>query len=85
MKYKGATVKKSATPTFPTRYGSHSSMINEDYKEYNNSGQFVVCTDERGDYITTWKSLDNGLCDYMRTETIEVRDQYFKDTLNDDA
>lgn len=74
MKYSQPTAKATKTPTFPSSFGSHITMLSEDYKDYNDAGTYlVICTDERGDYVTDRKTLDNGLCDRNRIATLETR------------
>ena len=51
---------------YPSRFGSHASMINHEETAKLNNLNYVVCTDEFGDYITLISSLDNGLADVMR-------------------
>jgi len=65
---KKSAEKKENYP-FPSRYGSHKSMI---VKEYDNS---VVCKDEYGEYLTEKKQLDSGLADPNRHATVEYREK----------
>ena len=59
------TYKVSVTKyDFPSRFGSHSSMINENAPAVKPG--FVVLTDEYGDYVTEVSNLDNGLADKNR-------------------
>lgn len=46
---------------FPSRFGSHQSMVVEDI------GETVKCKDEFGEYLTLKSNLDNGLADKNRT------------------
>lgn len=51
---------------YPSRFGSHRSMVNEKGSisaDFNNN---VICTDEYGDYLTTIDRLDNGMSDPNR-------------------
>ncbi len=55
-----------STYPFPSRFGSHSSMVlsqNEDE---------VLCEDEFGRYSTSKKNLDSGLADPNRTATSRI-------------
>ena len=52
----------------PTRYGSHSSMIDEEKTEELSDKNLVVLKDEHGYYTTSRKNLDNGLADPKRYE-----------------
>ncbi len=45
---------------FPSRYGSHSSMV------FSRIGKRVICRDEHGLYYTDPERLDNGLADPNR-------------------
>ncbi len=56
-----AKTKVVSTYQYPSRFGSHSSMIK------SRDGTIVVCTDEFGDYTTQAWRLDNGLTDPNRT------------------
>jgi len=61
--------KKEKYP-YPSRHGSHSSMINEEQTAeldalFGNSLQ-VVLEDEKGFYITQKRRLDTGLADPNR-------------------
>ena len=79
MKYKATTsTTKSKKTSYPSEYGSHASMINENFEGFNDAGHdCIVCTDDRGNYITERKHLDSGLCDYNRSVNIEARDARF--------
>lgn len=49
--------------TFPSRFGSHKSMLVKDL------GEMVECQDEFGTYTTLKSRLDNGLSDPARCST----------------
>jgi len=51
---------------FPSRFGSHSSMIVEEHDWSLQPGE-VLLEDEYGQYVTTTSRLDNGLNDPNRT------------------
>lgn len=52
---------------YPSRYGSHSSMIVKDEKGNEKTiGDLVVLSDENGEYTTSRNKLDNGLTDPSR-------------------
>lgn len=51
---------------FPSRFGSHSSMIDEARTNALNNHRLVVLKDEHGYYTTEWNRLDTGLCDPNR-------------------
>lgn len=50
----------------PSRYGSHSSMIDEEKTSELNDENKAVLQDEHGYYITERARLDNGLADPKR-------------------
>lgn len=50
---------------YPSRFGSHKVMINEDKTAKLSDGN-VVLTDEHGDYVTARDRLDTGLADPNR-------------------
>jgi len=63
-KMKSYTSKKEEVSSkYPSMYGSHKSMVDENYKRDDNS---VVCVDEHGPYITELDKLDSGLADLNR-------------------
>ena len=53
---------KTETYKFPSRYGSHASMVFADAEE----GDKVICKDEFGEYITEKNRIDNRLADPNR-------------------
>ena len=55
---------------YPTRYGSHSSMLVEGLVAL---ADWVICEDERGKYATEIKKLDNGFHDPWRTCSLDLR------------
>ena len=58
--------KKEKEPEYPSVYGSHKVMIDEEKtKELGCEGK-VVCKDERGFYATDRNRLDEGLADPNR-------------------
>jgi len=59
---KSYTPPKNTVYPYPSRFGSHKSMlINDDLIDNN-----VICNDEFGDYNTTADRLDNGRSDPNR-------------------
>ena len=64
--------QKKAQPTIevPSLYGSHASMINEDYDDLGDG--VVWLTDEKGNYSTTRDRLDTGLADPRRYDSSRV-------------
>lgn len=84
-KYKqNAPVKKEASESYPSQYGSHTSMVNDEFIEFNSKGDLVVCKDARGNYVTEKKILDSGFCDYNRSVNIELRESRFNEIINGD-
>jgi hypothetical protein len=65
-KYKRHVPIKQESYDYPTRFGSHSSMIDEEKTGELNDGQRVVLEDEHGYYTTDRKRLDSGLADPSR-------------------
>ena len=51
---------KSETYNFPSRYGSHTSMV------ISQEGDKVICRDEFGEYFTYKDRIDNNLADPSR-------------------
>jgi hypothetical protein len=71
-KYKRVVPVKIERYSYPSRYGSHSSMIDEEKTEELNSEDEVVLKDEFGFYTTQRKMVDNGLADPKRYQTDRV-------------
>ena len=65
-KYKQYVSAKQESYKYPTRFGSHSSMIDEEKTGELNDDQRVVLKDEHGYYTTERKRLDSGLSDPNR-------------------
>lgn len=65
MAPKSQKVEKTVKYPYPSRYGSHKSMVVKDSDDYNDT-DYVVCKDEFGEYITSKNRLDNGLADPNR-------------------
>ncbi len=59
---------KKFTPKYGSLFGSHKSMIKEDF------GRVVVCQDDLGEYLTERSRLDNGEADPNRWATTETRE-----------
>ena len=58
--------KKKEEPKFPSLYGSHYSMIDEEETEKLDDDEMVVLKDEKGFYKTYRKRLDNKMADPRR-------------------
>jgi hypothetical protein len=54
---------------YPSRFGSHKSMLNDYQTELLNQPGKIVLSDEYGDYVTTPDRLDDGLGDPARYAT----------------
>ena len=66
--------EKVAKNKYPSDFGSHLTMVNDEYIEFNSAKHgFIICTDARGSYVTKKNMLDSGLCDFNRTLNIESR------------
>ena len=76
--------KKDDKPKYPSPFGSHQSMVDEELTAKLADDKMVVCKDERGPYATFEVRLDNGLADYMRTASSEFRDRELKNQFESD-
>ena len=74
-------IKKPEPYTYPTRYGSHASMVDMEKTGELNKENKVVIQDEHGYYITDESRLDNGLADPNRYKTSRLT-WYKKETPN---
>lgn len=78
---------KEKAPSFPTEFGSHSSMTNEELTGKINPARqdaadpWVILLDERGSYATRKSRLDTGLGDPNRYPDQPVRDQRINDLI----
>jgi hypothetical protein len=76
---------KGKAPTFPSDFGSHSSMINAELNEkiaaakQDVADPWAILTDERGDYATRKSRLDTGLADPNRFADQPLREKLVKD------
>ena len=59
--------------SYPTRFGSHSSMIDEKKTSELNDENKVVLLDEHGYYITSRDRLDSGSVDPRRYVTSRLK------------
>jgi hypothetical protein len=69
MATKTLEVNSKKTYAYPSRFGSHESMINlleTSRLEFVGNKTDVVLTDEYGDYVTTRNKLDSGEADPAR-------------------
>ena len=71
---------KEKAPSFPSEFGSHASMTNEeltakiDPAKQDAGDPWVMLLDERGSYATRKSRLDTGLGDPNRYPDQSVRD-----------
>ena len=65
--------KQETKYKYPSRFGSHKSMINQEATDKLNMQNVVVCTDEYGDYMTFNNMLDTGLVDWHRADGNRVK------------
>jgi len=72
VKYRRVTPVKTERYPYPSRFGSHSSMIDEEKTGELDSEDSVVLKDEFGFYTTQRKTLDNGLSDPKRYRTDRI-------------
>ena len=70
MRYNNKVKKEQPTIEAPSSFGSHASMINEDYDDLGDG--VVWLTDEKGNYSTTRDRLDTGLADPRRYDSSRV-------------
>jgi hypothetical protein len=77
--------KKEAKVVYPSEFGSHTSMANEELTgkiaaaKQDATDAWVILADERGPYATRKSRLDTGLADPNRFVDQPARDQFVKD------
>jgi hypothetical protein len=77
--------KKEQKVVYPSDFGSHTSMANEELTgkiaaaRQDAADPWVILKDERGDYATRKSRLDSGLADPNRCADQPVRDQAVKE------
>lgn len=69
--------KKIEEPKYPSRYGSHASMVVVDF------GNDVILKDNGGYYLTTKSKMDTGLVDQERARQSEHREKKLTEYCND--
>ena len=83
---KGGKGKEKA-PTFPSDFGSHTSMINEELNakivaaKQDSVNPWVILADEHGSYVTRKSQLDTGLADPNRYLEQADRDKLINDLI----
>lgn len=71
--------------TYPSDFGSHSSMKNEEWtgkivaSKQDTTDPWVILADERGPYPTRQSRLDTGLADPYRCADQPVRERLLKE------
>lgn len=90
------SAKVAVKYAFPSRFGSHSSMVSPDVPAVSEQKfkqlmahrcglpdtHVVLCTDEDGEYLTTSDRLDNGLADPNRFSGRDIKHATNKEELN---
>ena len=77
--------KKEQKVVYPSDFGSHASMANEELTGKIAAGKqdatdsWVILADERGPYATRKSRLDSGLADPNRCADQPMREQVVKD------
>jgi hypothetical protein len=77
--------KKEQKVVYPSDFGSHASMANEELTgkiaaaKQDATDPWTILADERGPYATRKSRLDSGLADPNRCADQPVRDQVVKD------
>jgi len=69
---------------YPSRYGSHQSMVDATRTVELMLEGWVICTDDNGKYATERKKLDNGLADPNRYASKEGRKKIRKQLKDDE-
>lgn len=62
----GNIYEKPKAYEFPSRFGSHASMVDEEATAALKDEKMVVCNDELGSYTTERAKLDSGMADLNR-------------------
>jgi len=75
--------KNTAEYAYPSRYGSHNSMVDSELTAKLKNDTFVVLKDEHGAYITEKKLLDSGVADSYRNASTEYRENLVKEHLGE--
>lgn len=72
-----AKKEKASSYTFPSHFGSHKSMIDEEATKEAEEG-WVFCKDEFGLYKTPIDRLDSGLADPNRNASCRLEKLFAK-------
>lgn len=68
-KYRTRVPAQKVEYPYPTRYGSHASMIDKEKTGELNKDKKVVLGDEHGYYVTDEARIDSGLADPNRYDS----------------
>ena len=72
LKKNRTTPASKAKVQYPSYFGSHASMVNEEATKALEDQTKVVLADEHGQYTTSRDRLDNGLADPNRYPTARL-------------
>lgn len=64
---------KKEEPKYPSTFGSHQVMVDEELTIKVNDDKMVVCKDDDGPYVTFKNRLNNGMSDNYRNTSEEFR------------
>ena len=81
-KSSGPPEKKKAY-AFPSRFGSHLSMLNINKNSLTTTNGNVILTDKHGDYETHCSRLDSGLADPNRYGNVKRLSKLFANNKKD--
>jgi len=70
--------QKKQPYAYPSRFGSHSSMVDVDETAKLEDKSLIVMKDEYGHYTTEKNRIDNGLSDGNRTATSRLAKLFAK-------
>jgi hypothetical protein len=72
-KSKAVDTTKKEVYQYPSRFGSHKTMVDEAETAKLNHDTMVICKDDFGLYVTERKRLDDGMADSYRNMLPEDR------------
>jgi len=72
-KHRQYVPKKQGKYPYPSRYGSHASMLDKEKTGELNKDKKVVLEDEHGCYVTDEARIDSGLADPNRYNSSRPR------------
>ena len=64
--------EKAKVYGYPSRFGTHSTMVDEEKTKELNDPRRVVCADEHGTYITEKNRVDSKMADPNRYTTSRI-------------